>query len=390
VQKSVQELSKQANPDGQISVDTRGLQAVAHESEACADRSPIADVARPGKSKKIQGAIKCTISLTAVLCLGAMWFGWMAPVLADNPPKAPTAEPSSRLEPIRPIPLVTAVNPEKAALGERLFHDPRLSGDGNVSCASCHDLALGGTDQRKYSAGVNGALGSINAPTVFNSAGNFRQFWDGRAATLEEQIDGPIHAKAEMGSSWQEIIPRLQEAPEYAAAFRSIYSGTIQPAHVKDAIAEFERSLTTPNSRFDQYLRGDGNAITADEKEGYRKFKSYGCVSCHQGVNVGGNMFATLGAMDDYFAERGNVDKADYGRFNVTGKEEDRFVFKVPSLRNVALTAPYLHDGSAKTLDRAVAIMGRFQLGRHIPPEDLELIVKFLETLTGQYKGKSL
>ena len=159
---------------------------------------------------------------------------------------------------------------------------------------------------------------------------------------------------------------------------------------MKNALAEFERTLSTPNSRFDKFLRGDDKALTSAEKEGYQKFKSYGCVSCHQGVNVGGNMFATLGTMDDYFADRGNVTKADYGRFNVTGKEEDRHVFKVPSLRNVARTGPYLHDGSARTLERAVSIMSRYQLGRQIPPDDLDLIVKFLETLTGEYEGRPL
>lgn len=164
----------------------------------------------------------------------------------------------------------------------------------------------------------------------------------------------------------------------------------MQRENVKDAIAEFERSLSTPNSRFDRWLRGDDNAITAEELEGYRKFKSYGCVSCHQGVNIGGNMFETLGAVREYFAERGNVSKADLGRFNVTGKEEDRHVFKVPSLRNVALTSPYFHDGSAKTLDEAVRVMARYQLGRPLPDADAALLVKFLQTLTGEYNGRRL
>lgn len=334
--------------------------------------------------------------LVAAFLFCALWIGCIAFVTAGDPAPAPSAVPSEldtaarQREPIRPIPLTVSVNPHKAALGKKLFHEPRLSGDNSVSCASCHDLALGGTDQRKRSIGVNGAMGIINTPTVFNSAGNFRQFWDGRAATLEEQVEGPIHERIEMGSSWQKVIPALRAIPEYAEAFKALYPDGIQPATVKDAIAEFERTLTTPNSRFDKFLRGDDNALTADEKEGYRKFKSYGCVSCHQGVNVGGNMFATLGAMDDYFQERGEVTKSDFGRFNVTGKEEDRFVFKVPSLRNVALTPPYFHDGSAKTLERAVVIMGRYQLGRHIPREEVDLIVKFLETLTGDYEGKPL
>jgi cytochrome c peroxidase len=307
----------------------------------------------------------------------------------------PAAKPASPAiarehEPIKPIPLKVEVDSRKVALGKQLFHDPRLSRDNTVSCASCHDLSKGGVDGRKHSIGIGGAEGGINSPTVFNSGGNFRQFWDGRAATLEQQVDGPIHAGAEMGSNWEEIVGKLRAAPEYAAAFNQIYSGAIQASNIKDAIAQFERSLITPNSRFDRYLRGEDSALNAEEKTGYAKFKAYGCVSCHQGVNVGGNMFAPLGAMDDYFADRGTPTKADNGRFEVTGNEEDRHVFKVPSLRNVALTAPYLHDGSAKTLERVVVVMGRYQLGQRIPSEDVDKIVRFLETLTGEYEGKGL
>ena len=334
--------------------------------------------------------MKRIFAATIVLALGLICFARMSPVASSNATPRFSDGAAGNREPISPIPQEVNADPAKVALGKQLFHDPRLSADGTVSCASCHNLALGGTDQRKHSAGINQSMGGINSPTVFNSAGNFRQFWDGRAATLEDQLDGPILAKDEMGNTWENVISTLRCIPDYAAAFRSIYSDDIQPAHVKDALAEFERSLITPNSRFDQFLRGDDKALTAEEKDGYQKFKSYGCVSCHQGVNVGGNMFATLGTMDDYFADRGSITKADYGRFNVTGKEEDRHVFKVPSLRNVALTAPYLHDGSARTLDRAVSIMGRYQLGRQIPPEDVNLIVKFLETLTGEYEGRPL
>jgi cytochrome c peroxidase len=185
-------------------------------------------------------------------------------------------------------------------------------------------------------------------------------------------------------------VGKLRAIPHYAASFNAIFPDGIQPGNIKSVIAEFERSLITPNCRFDKFLRGDDSALNAKEKEGYRKFKSYGCTSCHQGVNVGGNMFETLGAMADYFAARGNVTKADYGRFNVTGKEEDRFVFKVPSLRNVALTGPYLHDGSAKRLEDAVDVMGKYQLGRSLSSEDIDEIVSFLKTLTGEFEGKAL
>ncbi len=293
-------------------------------------------------------------------------------------------------EPIRPIPLLTALDARKVALGHRLFHEPRLSHDNTIACASCHDLGHAGTDGRARSLGIHGAAGTFNAPSVFNAVFNFRQFWDGRAATLEEQIDSPVESAVEMGSTWPEIVAKLRATPEYAAAFTALYRDGVAPRNIQDAIATFERSLTTPNARFDRYLRGDAAALTEEEKAGYEKFKSHGCASCHQGVNVGGNLFEDLGVMADYFTERGHITRADWGRFNVTGREEDRFVFKVPSLRNVARTAPYFHDGSVARLEDAVAVMGRYQLGEALPPEDVAQIVKFLETLTGEYGGQPL
>jgi cytochrome c peroxidase len=304
--------------------------------------------------------------------------------------QAPGAHAPKDREPIKPIPLEVSVDAPKAALGRALFHEPKLSHDNTVSCASCHDLRKGGTDQRSHSLGINQFEGTINAPTVFNSGGNFKQFWDGRAATLEAQIDGPILSPKEMGSTWDEVLGKLRATPAYVTAFKNVYPDGIQPQNIRNAIAEFERSLITPKSRFDQFLRGADSALTDDEKEGYRKFKSYGCTSCHQGVNIGGNMFETLGTMADYFADRGNITNADNGRFNVTGREEDRYVFKVPSLRNIALTGPYFHDGSVATLEKAVAVMGRYQLGQRLSPQDVEQIVKFLKSLTGEYEGKPL
>lgn len=293
-------------------------------------------------------------------------------------------------EPIRPIPLTLPLDSEKVALGHRLFGEPMLSHDNTVSCASCHNLKSGGVDHRVHSVGVNLAEGVINAPTVFNTGLHFKQFWDGRADTLEDQVDGPTQADNEMGSTWPEILAKLEHSSNYAVAFQKIYPDGLQRKNVKNALAEFERSLITPNSPFDRYLRGDATAITAEEKEGYTKFKSYGCITCHQGVDVGGNMFQPLGVLGDYFGDRGNVTKADLGRFNVTGNEEDKYTFKVPSLRNIALTAPYFHDGSAKTLEQAVTIMAKYQLGRELPPKDLAEIVLFLKTLTGEYEGKPL
>jgi len=293
-------------------------------------------------------------------------------------------------EPIQPIPLTIALDPAKVALGEKLFNETRLSHDNTIACATCHDLASGGTDHLIHSLGSGGATGDVNSPTVFNSGLNFRQFWDGRAATLEDQIDGPTHHPKEMNSSWPEIIGKLNQAPDYVSAFTHLYPDGITSLTIKDAIATFERSLITPNSRFDKFLRGDKQAITNDEKAGYALFKEYGCVACHQGINVGGNMFQVLGVMADYFKDRGNETKADLGRFNVTGDQADLHTFRVPSLRLAALTAPYFHDGTAKTLEQAIDAMAKYQLGRYINDRDKQLIIKFLHTLPGEYKGKPL
>jgi cytochrome c peroxidase len=293
-------------------------------------------------------------------------------------------------EPIVPLPASFESDGRKVALGEKLFNDSLLSSDGTVSCASCHSLTEGGTDRLPRSVGVAGRIGSINAPTVFNSGFNSRQFWDGRAGTLEDQIDGPTHNPLELGSNWAQILEKLARSPEYVREFGAIYPDGIQERNVKAAIAAFERTLVTPNSRFDRYLNGEGDALTEEEKEGYRLFKIDGCVSCHQGINVGGNLFQKFGVMGDYFADRGRVTKADLGRFNVTGEEADRYVFKVPSLRNVELTAPYLHDGSAERLEDAVTIMSVYQLGRPLTVPERDAIVKFLKTLTGEYKGRAL
>ena len=287
-------------------------------------------------------------------------------------------------EPIRPIPDAPAADPERVALGRALFHDPRLSKDNSTACVSCHDLAHGGDDGRAVSVGVEGRAGPINAPTVFNAGLNFRQFWDGRAATLEHQIDGPVQASAELASLWPEVIAKLYEHESYPKRFGALYADGITRENVKDALATYMRSLVTPNGRFDRWLGGDADALNAEEKRGYALFKHYGCVSCHQGANVGGNMFQVFGVLNDYFRRRGDITDADLGRFNVTGNPADRHAFKVPSLRMAALTAPYLHDGSAATLRDAVDAMFTFQLGREAPDADKDAIVAFIETLAGE------
>ena len=286
-------------------------------------------------------------------------------------------------EPIKPIPLSVSLDQRKVKLGKELFHDKRLSKDNTVSCSTCHDLNKGGTDHLKVSVGIKSQSGNINSPTVFNSGFNFRQFWDGRAPDLEEQAIAPIENPVEMGSSMPEVIGKLKRDNNYVRWFEDIYPDGISPKNVKNALAIFQQSLITPNSRFDQYLRGNNTAITEFEKRGYQLFKNYGCVACHQGMNVGGNMYQKFGVLNDYFGKRGNITQADLGRYNVTGDERDKHVFKVPSLRLVALTPPYLHDGSAKTLREAVDVMFEFQLGRHAPEEDKNAIVAFLTTLAG-------
>ncbi|MCK5870352.1 cytochrome B6 [Methylococcaceae bacterium CS2] len=293
-------------------------------------------------------------------------------------------------EPIRPIPDPVIKSAEQVEIGRLLFHDVRLSKNNQLSCASCHSLKYGGADGQVVSSGVNGSKGLINSPTVFNSSLNFRQFWDGRAANLLHQIDGPISNPIEMNSSWPEVLSKLEQDPFYIAQFKQEFSSGLTISNIKAAIVSFEESLLTPNSRFDLYLKNDLNALTTDELEGYQIFKQYGCISCHQGVAIGGNLYQRFGIMADYFADRGNITAADLGRFQVTHNEADRYVFKVPSLRNVALTAPYFHDGFTQNLDDAVAIMVRYQLGRVADQQTIHKIVLFLNTLTGQYQNKPL
>jgi cytochrome c peroxidase len=284
-----------------------------------------------------------------------------------------------------PIQPIQGLDPKHVALGERLFFDPALSIDGSISCSSCHDPATGGDDGLQFSVGVGGQLGGVNAPTVLNAVFNFRQFWDGRADNLNEQIDGPIHNPIEMASNWEHIVGVLREDPTYRDEFRSAFNNdNITVEQIRTAIVRYEESLTTPNSKFDQWLHGDDAALTERELQGYRAFKEYQCTSCHQGVNLGGNMYQRLGVMENYFARREYVLESDLGRFNVTKDELDRHVFRVPSLRNIDLTAPYFHDGSAETLDDAVRIMVSDQLGRPVVKGDIDLIVEFLKTLTGE------
>jgi len=325
------------------------------------------------------------------LLIAALWWV-LQPQSPSNQHRTltPTAPGTVNFDITQALPAAPALSGPKVSLGQQLFHDARLSVDDTISCASCHALASGGMDGKARSVGVAGGVGSINTPTVFNSGLNRVQFWDGRAPSLESQIDGPVTHPLEMASSWPQVISKLQSDTHYAKTFSAIYPQGITADTIKDAIATFERSLVTPNSRFDQFLEGDTSALTPQEQHGYVLFQSYGCASCHQGVNLGGNMFEKMGLMGDYFADRGQVTEADKGRFNITHDPKNLHEFRVPPLRNVALTAPYFHDGHAKTLEEAIRIMTKYQLGRPMPEADLLSIAAFLRSLTGHYQGSPL
>jgi cytochrome c peroxidase len=293
-------------------------------------------------------------------------------------------------EPIEPLPPVPRQDPLRVELGRQLFNEPRLSINNTLSCASCHHLQNGGADSRAFSIGFNSQPVPINTPSVFNASLNFRQFWNGRADSLESQVHEVVKSPSEMGSNWEHVVEVLSADPTYRRAFSDAYPDGVTLSTVQNALASYERTLLSRNSRFDQYLLGDTDILTTEEKYGYQRFKDYGCIACHQGVNIGGNMFQKLGVMSDYFKDRGNPVEADLGRYLVTRDEEDRNVFKVPSLRNVAVTAPYFHDGSASTLEEAVDVMFKYQLGRIPSAEDKTLIIQFLKTLTGEWEGKPL
>jgi cytochrome c peroxidase len=288
-------------------------------------------------------------------------------------------------EPIDPISAAPNIDPIKVRLGERLFRDARLSHDDKLACSSCHRLERGGDDGQARSVGGDGRPLDFNTPTVFNSALSFRLNWRGNFHTLEEQAEAVLVDPRLMGASWPELLEKLQADQLYGKEFASAYRQPPARPLVLDALAAFERSLVTPNAPFDRFLRGESDAIGAEEKSGYELFKSHGCAACHQGVNVGGNLFQRFGIFRDPFTS-GPPNSADLGRFTLTGKEGDRSVFRVPSLRNVAETAPYFHDGRAATLEQAVEVMAKLQLGRVLPPEDIRLIVRFLHALTGEYR----
>ncbi|MEG9481423.1 cytochrome-c peroxidase [Mannheimia sp. HC-2023] len=292
---------------------------------------------------------------------------------------------------VQPIPNSLPTNPKKVALGKDLYLDGRLSADGSISCHSCHLLAQAGVDNLPVAEGIHGLKGGINAPTVFNAALNKWQFWDGRAKTLADQASGPPTNPVEMGSkSWDEIVAKFDKDEEFKKRFFEVYP-QISEANLTDAISEFEKTLLTPNSAFDKFLKGDENALTVEQKRGYEHFKNAKCDTCHTGSLMGGQSFEYMGLYGDYFKDRGTaMTDADQGRYAHTKDPHDMHRFKVPTLRNVALTAPYMHDASAKDLKEAVRIMGKYQSNKNFTDTELNEIASFLESLTGEYEGKLL
>ncbi len=288
-------------------------------------------------------------------------------------------------EPVRALqgPDSLRVKTVQVRLGKQLFHDKRLSGDGSLSCASCHDISKGGDDGRATSVGIRGQMGSINAPTVLNSGHNFRQFWDGRATSLAHQALGPVANPMEMGAHWTDVVERLSSDEVLLDLFDEAF-GTrkIESALIAEAIATFERTLVTP-APFDRYLNGNRAAISPEAVQGYALFKEYGCIACHQGVNLGGNLMQYFGAFHMIDADEG-------GQARGRSSDHPTPVYKVPTLRNIAVTAPYFHTGSVSTLSDAVRVMGAAQLGRIIDEADIALIVVFLESLTGEIPEHAL
>ena len=327
---------------------------------------------------------RCTVAAICALLAASVALLSRAATDARDPSSTALGE-----EPITPVPRAVPLDADKVRLGEMLFHDVRLSRGDVLACSSCHLLAEGGDDNRARSPGWDGELLSFNAATVFNAALSFRLNWRGNFRTLEEQNEAVLLDRNLMNTTWAELLPKLRADAAYREAFATAYGSEPLPEHVLDALATFQRSLVTPDARFDRHLRGERDAITPEERRGYELFKDYGCIACHQGVNVGGNLFQQFGIFYDPFSQW-PLRTADFGRFTITGAADDRFVFRVPSLRNVAITAPYFHNGQAQTLEQATREMARSQLGRVLTEREIELIAGFLRTLTGEYRGRPL
>lgn len=293
-------------------------------------------------------------------------------------------------EPITPIPLSVDLPADRVALGQRLFNDPKLAGKSHLACADCHILEAGGDDGRQIADGPGSGKMSLNTPTLFNVAYNGRIGWFGSHTSLQAQASTDLAKRTHDSQPWPAIISYLRGNDKYRREFDTIYSDGITEDNVLDALITFERSLITPNAPFDRWLRGDETALDPLALEGYQRFQDLGCISCHQGVNIGGNLFQRIGIFGDFFADKETLTPADQGRFSLTARERDRHVFRVPSLRNVAVTAPYFHDGRTESLREAIELVGRYQLNRELSDSDLDRLQAFLKSLTGNYQGQPL
>ncbi len=284
------------------------------------------------------------------------------------------------------------ITPEKIRLGKMLFYETRFSIDGTVSCARCHPFSFYGTDRLEKSIGNQGKINPRNAPTVLNSAGQFSIHWVGNRRDVEDQAKQSFIGPASFGMpSYEEVERRLKGISGYRALFRKAFPKDRDPINVDNmakAIGAFERILVTP-SRFDEFLKGKKEALTEKEKRGLRTFIQVGCVSCHNGPYLGGRMYQRFGVVVPYW-EYTKSKSIDEGRYTVTKREEDRYVFKVPILRNVAKTAPYFHDGSVQKLEEAIEIMGKVQLGKNLSQQEVEELKAFLESLTGRMPQDAL
>ena len=279
-----------------------------------------------------------------------------------------------------------SITAEKVKLGHMLYYDVRLSKNNTISCNSCHDLKKGGVDNLPFSPGDDGSLGGRNSPTTLNAALHTKQFWDGRAKDVEEQAGMPILNPVEMAIPSKDfLVKRLSEISVYQDLFKNAFPGESSPItydNIQKSIAAFERKLITP-SRFDNYLQGESRALTIQEKKGMLSFINIGCTNCHTGTLVGGDQFQKFGAYVPYWELTGSK-KIDNGLFDITKNEMDKYLFKVPSLRNVALTSPYFHDGSVKELKDAVRIMAKAQLKYELSDSEVSNIVAFLNSMSGE------
>lgn len=322
------------------------------------------------------------LALLSTLALGGAGFLHAAHPLASG----------AQLEqPVSPVPARIEHDPDKAALGEALFHDARLARDGRMSCAYCHQPDRDGADGLALSPRNDGSPGPYNTPTLFNAALNPLHTWTGRHATLEAQTAHEAFNPGHFGRDWSALKPVIESLSAYGLRFKALYPRGLTEDSFVDALSQFQRTLLTPDSPFDRWLRGARDAISLEAEQGWHLFRHYGCASCHQGVNLGGNLLASVGV----FATAGDLHMRfprpeDQGRYSVTGRVQDQWIYRVPPLRNVAVTGPWFHDGSVTSLKEAVQLMARYQLGHELDARDTARLVSFLEALTGEYRGEPL